>query len=287
MILEQFWALTMSIQVKDVVDILFVAFLIYKCIRLMQDTRAAQLIQGVVVILALFVVAEMFQFKMLEAIIQFVLTYGVFALLILFQPELRTLLEQMGRTSLSGIRQALTPTNSDQGEQRRVLTAAVAQIVLSCQDLSATQTGALIVVECSTKIGDVISTGTLIDAAISKELINNVFYHNAPLHDGAMVIRDGRIQSAGCFLPLSQNYEISNMLGTRHRAALGMSEVSDAIIIVVSEETGGITVARNGKLNQNLSISVLNIMLTNMLIPTEKTQKEKSPYPKWLRRKEK
>ncbi len=286
---EQLWAITVTSELMDLVDIVIVAFLIFRSIELMHDTRAAQLIQGVFVILFLFVVAEFFQLKMLEAIIKFILTYGVLALLILFQPELRTLLEQMGRTSLSGIKQSiLSGANSDEEVQKREMKEAVEQIVESCSGLSSTLTGALIVIECKTKIGDVISTGTLIDAHISKEIISNIFYHNAPLHDGAMVIRDGRVHSAGCFLPLSQNYEISNMLGTRHRAALGMSEVSDSIIIVVSEETGGITVARNGKLNQNLSVSVLNIMLSNMLVPEEKAPaKNKTTYPAWLRRKSK
>lgn len=285
-ILEQLWAITMSIKIIDIIDIIFVAFLIFKSIELMQDTRAAQLINGVIAILLLFAFSELLQLRMLEAILKLVLTYGAFALLILFQPELRTLLEQMGRTSFSGLRQSiLSGSHSEDDDQKRIIKEAIVQIVESCDELSYTKTGALIVMECTTKIGDVISTGTLIDAHTSKDIIGNIFYHNAPLHDGAMVIRSGRVHSAGCFLPLSQNYEISNMLGTRHRAALGMSESSDAIIIVVSEETGGITVARNGKLNQNLSVSVLNIMLTNLLLPEEKTPSKKAAYKSWLRRK--
>ena len=283
LVVEQFLAITQSIEIVDVLDIAIVAFLIYKLIGLVRETRAAQLVNGVLAVLLLFVAAEVFEFKMLETILKFILTYGVMVLLVLFQPELRKVLEQVGRSSISSI--ALLQNNHEQNAETILRTkAAITEIVESCESLSKTKTGALMVIECQTKIGDIISTGTLIDANASRELIQNVFFHNAPLHDGAMVIRDGKLYSAGCFLPLSQNYEISNMLGTRHRAALGMSEVSDAIIIVVSEETGAISVARNGKLNQRLNGVALRNMLSNILLPQPKENGKKRKGASLFRR---
>ena len=269
LMIEHFWAITQSIEIVDILDIVIVAFLIYKLIGLVRETRAAQLINGVLAMLLLFITAEIFQFRMVETILKFILTYGVVVLLVLFQPELRKILEQIGKTSISSLH-FFQNNHEESAESILAISKGITEIVESCEALAKTKTGALIVIECQIKIGDIISTGTLIDAHATRELIQNVFFHNAPLHDGAMVIREGRIYSAGCFLPLSQNYEISNMLGTRHRAALGMSEVSDAIIIIVSEETGAISVARNGKLNQRLSGVGLSKMLNNLLLPQPK-----------------
>ena len=283
LLVEDFWVITQSIQFSDILDIAIVAFLIYKMIGLVRETRAAQLISGVLAMLLLFVVAEIFRFTMLETLLKFILTYGVVVFLVLFQPELRKMLEQIGRSSISSLQ--LFQSSHDQNAQTILQTReTITEIVESCESLAKTKTGALMVIECQTKIGDIISTGTLIDAKASRELIQNIFFHNAPLHDGAMVIREGKIYSAGCFLPLSQNYDISNMLGTRHRAALGMSEVSDAIIIIVSEETGAITVARNGKLHQRLNGSALNSMLENLLVPVpkENTKKKRTKTAKGL-----
>lgn len=262
---EHFLAIVSSISVSDLLDMAIVAFLVYKLIGLVRETRAGQLVKGVLAVLILYQAAIVFEFRMLENILQFILTYGVVVLLVLFQPELRKVLEQVGRTSISSLRLFATPSETKE-ERRQHMREIVDAVVEGCTMLSAVNTGALIVIERQTKIGDIISTGTVINASPSSELIQNIFFHNSPLHDGALIIRDGRLFAAGCFLPLSQNNEISRMLGTRHRAALGMSEVSDAVVVVVSEETGAISVALNGKLDLRLSPIALKAILNRQLL---------------------
>ncbi|MEG1687617.1 MAG: diadenylate cyclase CdaA [Angelakisella sp.] len=264
---EHFKSIISSVNITDILDIAIVAFLIYKLIGLIRETRAGQLVKGVVAVLLLYLIAHTFKFLMLENILQFILTYGVVVLLVLFQPELRKVLEQVGRTSISSLQLFATPSESKE-ERRRRMNEVIDAVVEGCTMLSQARTGALTVIERKTKIGDIISTGTIINATPSSELMQNIFFHNSPLHDGAMVVREGRFFSAGCFLPLSQNNDISRMLGTRHRAALGMSEVSDAVVVVVSEETGAISVALNGKLQLKLSPSALKAVLYHQLIAT-------------------
>ncbi len=283
LLIDQLWAITRSINFADILDMAISAFLIYKLIVLVRQTRAIQLVKGVLVVLALYVVVLVFQLTMLETVLRLLLTYGALVLLVLFQPELRSVLAQMGQTSISKLALFQNPVEKKDVDTQPTRDM-ISEIVYSCEVFSRTHTGALMVIECETKIGDIISTGTLIDAVPSKELIQNIFFHNAPLHDGAVVIREGRLYSAGCFLPLSQNYEISNALGTRHRAALGMSEVSDAIVLVVSEETGAISVVRNGKLNRGLSSVALAKLLANLLLPPETPTKKKKGYTKIFRR---
>ncbi|MEG1777440.1 MAG: diadenylate cyclase CdaA [Angelakisella sp.] len=262
---EQFLAITSSIEVADILDIAIVAFLIYKLIGLVRETRAGQLVKGVLAILMLYVMADLFKFRMLETILRFILPYGVLVLLVLFQPELRKVLEQVGRTSISSLQFLATPSESKE-QRRQRMTKIIETMVEGATMLAQTRTGALVVIERQTKLGDIIATGTVIDADPSSELLQNIFFHNSPLHDGALVVRDGKLYAAGCFLPLSQNNEISRMLGTRHRAALGMSEVSDAVVMVVSEETGAVSVAISGRLEMKLTPPALKAVLYHQLV---------------------
>ncbi len=258
-----------TFRVRDALDIAIVAFLIYHLILLVRETRAGQLIKGVLVILLLYLAASVLELYTLRTIMEYVIRYGVIVLLILFQPELRKVLEQVGRTSLSNLT-VFAPNMSASEYERSQMIKTINAICDSCAVLSKEKIGALIVMEKETKIGDIISTGTIIDSQASADLIKNVFFPNSPLHDGALVIRNSRLYAAGCFLPLSDNYEISRSLGTRHRAALGISEVSDAVVVVVSEETGNITVAKNGKLNIGITVNTLSTILYNEFISSEK-----------------
>lgn len=268
--IEVFWEILRSIRMQDVLDILIVAYLVYKLIDLLRETRAGQLIKGVLGIILVYVLAKAFQLRAVSAIIRYLITYGVFALLIIFQPELRKILERLGRTrfSLAQLRKTLNNLggSANSFEYSSNMMRCINAICDSCAMLSKERIGALIVIERSTRLGDIIATGTLVDANPTAELIKNIFFPNSPLHDGAMVIREGRIHAAGCFLPLSNNYDISRTLGTRHRAALGMSEVSDALIVIVSEETGAISVAKDGKLNLRLTVNSLNSILCDELL---------------------
>ena len=275
--IEVFWEILRSIRVQDVLDILIVAYLVYKLIDLLRETRAGQLIKGVLGIILVYVLAKAFQLRAVSAIIRYLITYGVFALLIIFQPELRKILERLGRTrfSLAQLRKTLNNLggSANRSEYASNMMRCINAICDSCAMLSKERIGALIVIERSTRLGDIIATGTLVDANPTAELIKNIFFPNSPLHDGAMVIREGRIHAAGGFLPLSNNYDISRTLGTRHRAALGMSEVSDALIVIVSEETGAISVAKDGKLNLRLTVNSLNSILCDELLSEYKESK--------------
>ena len=258
-----------TFRVQDAFDIVIMAFLIYHLISLLRETRAGQLLKGVFGILLLYLFAYVLELYTLRTVMEMVVRYGALVLLVLFQPELRKVLEQVGRTSISNL--SVFAPNMSAGEyERKQMIKTINAICDSCAILSKERIGALIVLERETKIGDIISTGTIIDSQPSADLIKNVFFPNSPLHDGALIIRGRRLYAAGCFLPLSDNYEISKALGTRHRAALGMSEVSDALVVVVSEETGNITVARNGKLDIGITVNTLSALLYQEFVADEK-----------------
>ena len=238
--LAAFWAkLTMlvsTIRFSDIVDILIVAYLIYNVIMLIRKTNSYRLAQGVLLILIALWLSGVLKLTMFNRILQKTVELGLIALVIIFQPELRKILEKLGRTSfsLTQLRKTVNSIGGNSFENNSNMMRCINAICDSCAILSKERTGALIVIERSTRLGDIIATGTLVDASPSAELIRNIFFKNSPLHDGAMVIRDGRVHAAGCFLPLSNNYDISRTLGTRHRAALGMSEVSDACLLYTS-----------------------------------------------------
>ncbi len=266
-----------TFRVQDAVDIAIMAFLVYHLINLLKETRAGQLIKGVFGILLLYFFAYLLELYTLRTAMEMVIRYGALVLLVLFQPELRKVLEQVGRTSISNL--SVFGTNMSTSEyERKQMIKTINAICDSCAILSKERIGALIVMERETKIGDIISTGTVIDSQPSADLIKNVFFPNSPLHDGALVIRNSRRYAAGCFLPLSDNYEISRALGTRHRAALGISEVSDAIVVVVSEETGAVTMAKNGKLEIDIGVNGLSAALFREFVAEDKenaTEKKK------------
>ena len=254
--------------IVDLLDILVVTFLIYEAISLVRQTRTAQLAKGIIAVLLAYAVANLLGMRTLAWLINSIMSFGIIALVVVFQPELRRALEQVGRSRIGKLQVFSSSVNEQ--EERAKWTKFIDALVGEAASLSRQKIGALVVIEQKTKLGDIIKTGTIIDSDPSAELIGNVFFPNSPLHDGAMIVRDGRLHAAGCFLPLSDNQEISRELGTRHRAALGMSEMSDAIVVVVSEETGFITICRNGRLDRGLSLERLREYLTAELTP-EKT----------------
>ena len=246
--------------IRAVIEISIVSYVIYKLIQLVKETRAMQLIKGVLVILIVYFLSYILGLRTIEVIIRSAIPVFGFAAAVLFQPELRRGLEKIGRSKFSDF------FNFDEGSMLIQTTAVIEEIIKSTFDMSATFTGALIVIERDTKIGEIINTGTKIDSNVSTELLLNIFTPNTPLHDGAVIIRNNRINAAACFLPLTDNPNLSKELGTRHRAALGITEVSDAIAVVVSEETGKVSFALNGGLTRNLTSDTLRKALNKNLL---------------------
>ena len=252
--------------IMDVVDILIVAYIIYRLMKLLKDTSAARLAKGIIWLLLIFIVANLMRLTTISYILRYSLNIGLTAAIVIFQPELRRLLEQLGKGSISGL--LVSATDPDAAE------AAIDATVKACADMSKTRTGVLIVFERKERLGEIIATGTMVDAEPSAELLKNIFFKNSPLHDGALIMRDGRICAAGCVLPLSGNQNLSRDLGTRHRAAVGMSESSDSVLVVVSEETGAISVAIGGMLKRHLSPEILRKVLESELIADDKPDKK-------------
>ena len=258
----------------DIIDIAVLSYLIYKVIQFMKETRAGGLAKGIIVLVLCYMLARIMQMKALTFILDKTFDVGLLAIIIIFQPELRRSLEKVGHSKLSKL--PVFSNSASEGELASKWAYAIDVICESCEDLSASTTGALIVIERETKLGEQINTGTILTAVPSKELFGNIFFKNTPLHDGAVIMRDGIILAAACFLPKPEKEELINKaLGSRHRAAIGMSENSDAIIVVVSEETGAISVAENGELTRGYSKDTLIKTLRAKLHP-EKTPKEKS-----------
>ena len=256
-----------TISFIDILDILIVAYIIYRVMKLLKDTSAERLIKGIIILVGIMLVASMLHLTMISWLLQQALNVGLFAIVVVFQPELRRLLEQIGKGNFSRL---IVPADAPD-EVESMITATVS----ACADMSRTKTGALIVFERRERLGEIISTGTMVDAAPSAELIKNIFFKNSPLHDGAMIVRAGRVCAAGCVLPLSGNQSLSRDLGTRHRAAVGMSESADSVLVVVSEETGSISVAIGGMLKRHLSPDMLRKLLENELLDSEKQEKSR------------
>ena len=240
--------------ISDFLDIIIVAYLIYKAIGFVRRTNSNNLAKGLVVFLLALWGSDIFSLTMINFLLRKTAELGLIALLILFQPELRRLLERMGSGFASGRSSSST-----------VMDSAISQTVQACCDMSDSKTGALIIFERGVALNSIISTGTVINADTTAELLKNMFFNKAPLHDGAVIIRDGRIAAAGCVLPLTQRTNLSKDLGMRHRAGIGLSEESDAVIIVVSEETGAISVAMDGMLKRHLSGEALDKLLRSEL----------------------
>lgn len=262
-----------SFGIADALDVLCVAYIMYHAIRLVRDTRANQLVKGLVILVGLYAAASIAGMRTLGFLIRYLFQYGALALLIVFQPELRRSLEQVGRTRFSGLQMQMFGIGNDIDAQNARWSAAIHAIGEACAFLSKRRIGALLVLERQTRLGEIVKTGTVIDSAASSELIGNIFFPNSPLHDGAVVVRDGRLHAAGCYLPLSDNFTISKEMGTRHRAGLGMSESSDAVVIIVSEETGVITIAEDGKLRRGFTGDQLIKELEGIFIVERREEK--------------
>lgn len=251
----------------DFVDILFVAIILFLIIRVIRETRAMQLIKGLLFLVVVYFLVTFFGMGASSYIMRLIFTNILLILVVLFAPEIRSILEQMGKGTTRKAFKDLF--NSGVAVDAAEMKKAIDAVCKACAEMSDDKIGALIVFENETLLGDIISSGTLIDAKCSKELICNVFYPKAPLHDGAMVIRDDSVYAAGCILPLTKNNSISSSLGTRHRAAIGITEQSDAFVFVVSEETGAISYASNGSLRHDISTGDMRDILTNKFLPSE------------------
>ncbi len=253
-------------QVSDIIDIILVAVLIYVAIGLIRRTNTTRLARGIVFIILALWLSDLLKFRMINSLLKTTVELGFIALVIIFQPELRRLLERMGSGRFvyffGGSPASLT------------LDTVVTQTVLACASMSDSRTGALIVFERAISLNEQMSTGTIVNADVTSELLRNIFFVKAPLHDGAAIIREDRLAAAGCMLPLSQNASLSSDLGMRHRAGIGMSEHSDAVVVIVSEETGSISVAMDGMLKRHLTPEMLEKILRTELLPdTEGEQK--------------
>ena len=274
-VLENIGRFLLLIRPADVVDVAIMAFVVYKLLGLMKATRAGNLVKGVAVFLvALWLSSSsVFNLRGVNYILGHVLEWGVLALVILFQPEIRQLLETLGARNIKLLK-FLTPEHKITETEQ-----AIEQTVVACTEMSRSRTGVLIVFERKIPLDDMVRSGTALDAAVSGELLKNIFFVKAPLHDGAVIIRHGRILGAGCMLPLSKNMNLSRDLGMRHRAGIGMSENSDAVVVIVSEETGSISVALGGMLKRHLKPETLGQLLRNELMPQpEEEATEKSRF---------
>ena len=249
---------------SDFLDILLVAFIIFEGIKLVRGSRTFQVIKGIVILGVVYALVKLFNMEACEYLLSVLFQNGLIILVVLFSPELRNILEKFGRRSFSNI--SFFGFRNSESLQKEV-TATVNDFCKSAGDLSDSKTGALVVFEKDAPLQEIIKTGTILDAQSSPELFNGLFFKNSALHDGAVVVRDGRIYAAGCILPLTQNNTLNSELGTRHRAAIGMSEHSDAVVVIVSEETGSISVAVNGVLTRDITRGELREVLLSELIP--------------------
>ena len=229
----------------DILDIMIVTFIIYKLLDFIRETRAEQLAKGLLLLVVATLLSKVLQLYTLHWILSGVMTVGLIAVVVIFQPELRRGLEYLGRSKFSNV---LSEVDKEEAKYM------VGQLVEAIDSMSVSRTGALIVIEREISLSDIVETGTVIDAVISAQMVGNIFYEGAPLHDGALIIRGNRLYAAGCVLPLTQNKNLNKELGTRHRAGIGITENSDALVIIVSEETGIISVAQNGKLTRFLDV---------------------------------
>lgn len=255
----------LNLRISSVVEIIIVAWLLYRLYWLIKETRAEQLLKGILIIVALIPITYILNMTMLYFLLSRTITLGVLSFVIIFQPEIRRALEHLGRSAFND--RQLAP-------EERELDELITEIVEAVDSMSETRTGALIAIERRTMLREIIATGTLVDAKVSAEIIENIFIPNTPLHDGAMIIRNDRVYAAGCMLPLTSSSEISKKLGTRHRAAIGLTEQSDAAVIIVSEETGVISLALNGKLVRNYDKARLKAILMKLLTKGTTSDKE-------------
>jgi len=270
-IIEQIWGIILTfrttVRIWDVIDILIMTFIVYRVLRLMQRTSASSVIKGLILILVIAGISNFFNMNILSYLLGQALQMGIIILVILFQPEIRKMFESMGTTKLN--------TFFRRRGKYETIEAVLKQIISACYDMSKNDTGAIIVYERKVGLNDYATTGVNINSNITSELIQNIFYPNSPLHDGALIIREDKILAASCMLPLSNNYALIKDLGMRHRAAVGLSERSDAVIIVVSEQTGALSIAADGMLKRNLDHETFERLLESEIL-SDYTSKEKT-----------
>lgn len=266
--------LTLQDSIKDIIDIIIVSYVIYKLILLLRGTRAIQLLKGIIVVVIAWVLSLWFELNTLQWMMNQMFTWGVVGVIIIFQPELRRALEQIGRGRIF---------SRSFSEENQEINRMISEIMKSLMNLSRRRIGALVVFERQTGLNEYIESGTRVESQISAELLTNIFIPNTPLHDGAVIIRNSRLMAAGCYLPLSENPFISKELGTRHRAAIGMSEVSDAVCVTVSEETGQVSLALNGMVLRDIKEEDLTAKLYEELKAPDKTKTKRS-FLKWRRK---
>lgn len=275
---DEFFRLLKTIQLTDVLDIVLVTFLIYQLIAKAHSSRTGRLLKAAVAFLVITWLTDLADLHVLNFLIDWITELGLIAVVVLFQPELRRAVDRLGSTS---IREVLSPKAHNQE-----MDYVISQTVMACEAMSKERIGALIVFERTARLDDYFKTGTIIDGRVSEQLLRNIFFPKAALHDGAMVIRGTLVAAAGCVLPLSDNRRISADLGTRHRAGIGVSEVSDAVVVIVSEETGTISVAVGGMLKRHLAPQTLEKLLSNELCPQgERTDSRIKPLA-WMKKKE-
>lgn len=262
-LIDSFLSYVKLVKYTDILDMALVAFLIYKLIRFLSRTGSARVMRGIIILLVALWLSgpNVLNLNVVNFLLGKTMEFGVLVVVILFQPELRRLLERVGSGKLADL--------FGRAGDSKEMELAINQTIAACEEMSATRTGALIIFERDVKLDDTVKTGTTINADVQSELLKNIFYPKTPLHDGAVIIRNGRIEAAGCILPNSSNPNISKELGTRHRAGIGMSEVSDAVVVVVSEETGSISVAVDGMLKRHLAHDTFEKILRNELLPEE------------------
>ena len=268
--LSSFWELLVyvvtNIRIVDILDILVIAFLIYKCIDFFRKTRGGQLVKGLILLLIMSLVAQWLDMVTVNWIMVRIIDSLLIIAVVIFHPEIRRVLERVG-TSKLGLLGKGSVTDAEEENLSKCIDAACK----AAGTMQEQKCGALMVFERNTQLGEIISTGTLVDAEATSPLICNIFYPKSPLHDGGMILRNGRVYAAGCILPLTQNTHLSRELGTRHRAAVGMSENSDAVVVVVSEETGNISLAVNGELRRGFDAITMHNELAELLIDTTET----------------
>ena len=267
--LEKIGNYLLLVRFTDILDVIIIAFLVYKLLDLVRSTRAENILKGVVIFLLALWLSEIFHLYGIAYILGNMVQVGILALIILFQPEIRQILEKLGSRNIR-LLQAFTPV-----QQQTELEKAIDQTVIACSEMAKTKTGVLIVFERHILLDDMVRSGTTLDAAVSSELLKNIFFVKAAMHDGAVIMRDGRLLAGGCMLPLSKNVNLSRDLGMRHRAGIGMSENSDAVVVIVSEETGSISVAVGGMLKRHLVPETLSKLLRNELMPQPEEPEDK------------
>lgn len=269
----------LSMQWYDVVDILLVASAIYAVLTFIRRTNATKVARGILILIIALWLSSALGLTVTNFILQQVFSIGIIAVVVLFQPEIRRALERVGSNPMFSF------LGRDWGSQ--ALENVIMQTVYACEDMSKSRTGALIVFERYNRLDEQLSSGTAMDAIVSTELLKNIFFDKSPLHDGAVIVKDGRIAAAGCMLPLSKNANLSRELGMRHRAGIGMSEHSDAVVVIVSEETGGISVAVDGLLKRHLSPDTFEMLLRRELLPADEPNERVTLRDRLRRKKEK